>query len=111
MPALPPAIRHAVWRDYLTPQHLLPPSGYEFTSIDADVIGYSFAITTLATVPEPATFVLAGIGFLSLLTYVRQRHRRSPSYLNWPKASVIYENCYFQVGMAAAVNCTADPGL
>ena len=60
--------------DYLTPQHLLPPGGYAFTSIDADSAGYH-AVATLAAVPEPATFVLAGIGFLSILTCVRQRRR------------------------------------
>ncbi len=43
----------------------------------------------VAGVPEPSAFVLAGIGFVSLLTYFRQRRRRSPSYLNRPNASVI----------------------
>ncbi len=33
-------------------------------------------------VPEASTFVLAALGFLSLLTYIRQRRRRSPSSLN-----------------------------
>ena len=43
----------------------------------------------VAPVPEPSTFVLAGFGFLGLLTCARQRRRRSPYYLNRPKASVI----------------------
>ena len=74
---------------YLTPQHLLPPSGFRFTSIDGDVFDADFAIATLAAVPEPSTFMLAGIGFLSLLTYIRQRRRRSPSCLNRQKGSIV----------------------
>jgi alpha-tubulin suppressor-like RCC1 family protein len=62
---------------YLTPQHLLPPSGFRFTSIDANVSGYSFAIATLAVVPEPSTFALAGMGVLSLLSCIRQRRSGS----------------------------------
>ncbi len=73
--------------DYLTPQHLLPPGGYLFTSIDADSGGYH-AVATLATVPEPSTFVLAALSFLSLLTFPRQRRRRSSSGLNRQKGSV-----------------------
>ena len=43
----------------------------------------------IAVVPEPSSLVLAGIGLLSLLTYLRQRRRRLPHYLNRPKWSVI----------------------
>jgi alpha-tubulin suppressor-like RCC1 family protein len=35
---------------YLTPQHLLPPGGYRFTSIDANAYGSNFAVATLAAV-------------------------------------------------------------
>jgi alpha-tubulin suppressor-like RCC1 family protein len=44
--------------DYFTPQHLLPPTGYVFTSINAGAVG-EHAVATLAPVPEPSTFVLA----------------------------------------------------
>ncbi len=54
---------------YLTPQHLLPPSGYRFTSVDADANG-SHAVATLAAVPEPATFILAAVGFICLVSGV-----------------------------------------
>ena len=46
------------------------------------------SIVFVSSVPEPSTFALAGIGVLSLLTCIRQRRRRSPYYLNRPKASV-----------------------
>jgi hypothetical protein len=45
--------------DYLTPQHLLPPSGYDFSSISVNANGYQ-AVSTLTAVPESSTFVLAG---------------------------------------------------
>ena len=45
-------------QDYLTPQHLLPPSGYSFRSIDVDASANYFALATLAAVPEPTSVVL-----------------------------------------------------
>jgi alpha-tubulin suppressor-like RCC1 family protein len=50
--------------DYLTPQHLLPPSGYEFTSIEGSLTG-SHAIATLAAVPEPSSGLLLMLGGLA----------------------------------------------
>jgi len=50
--------------NHLTPVHLMPPSGYRFTSIDADASGHH-AVATLAPVPEPGTLSLlaaAGVG-------------------------------------------------
>ena len=38
---------------YLTPQHLLPPVGYRFTSID-NTNGSLHVVATLAAVPEPS---------------------------------------------------------
>jgi alpha-tubulin suppressor-like RCC1 family protein len=60
--------------DFLTPQHLLPPTGYAFRSIDADGEGYD-AVATLAAVPvpEPGSFSLLAIGGVGLL----RRRRRS----------------------------------
>ena len=52
--------------DYLTPQHLLPPSGYIFTSISANSDGGS-ALATLAPTPEPASLSLLALGGLALL--------------------------------------------
>lgn len=46
--------------DDLTPQHLLPPGGYRFTSIDADGSGFH-AVATLAAVPEPGSLSLISI--------------------------------------------------
>src|SRR5262249_41518896 len=50
---------------YTTPQHLLPPAGYFYTSIDADptyssnVFFHSITVVaTLAAVPEPPSVVL-----------------------------------------------------
>ena len=42
--------------DYLTPQHLLPPSGFAYTAIDASSNG-NFADAILTQVPEPATWL------------------------------------------------------
>lgn len=52
--------------DYRIPHHLLPPTGYAFTSIDADGNGLH-VVATLASVPEPASLSLltfAGLGLL-----------------------------------------------
>ena len=46
---------NAFQSNYLTPQHLLPPSGFRFTSIAAPYASGSFAIATLTAVPEPST--------------------------------------------------------
>ena len=54
-------------RNYLTPQHLLPPIGYRFTSIAPGTLA-SFAVATVAAVPEPSTLALAGIAMLTLFT-------------------------------------------
>jgi alpha-tubulin suppressor-like RCC1 family protein len=64
--------------NYLTPQHLLPPSGYKFTSIDVDAYG-THAIATLAALPKPGDanydgkvdaddYFLIDRGFLSKLS-------------------------------------------
>ena len=43
---------------YLTPQHLLPPTGYIYTAIDTDAQGdFVDAILTVNPVPEPATWL------------------------------------------------------
>jgi alpha-tubulin suppressor-like RCC1 family protein len=52
-----------------TPEHLLPPAGYKFTSIAA---GYGHAVAMLRAIPEPSTFVLAAAGLLAL-TFARRR--------------------------------------
>jgi alpha-tubulin suppressor-like RCC1 family protein len=51
---------------YQSPQHLLAPSGYQFTSIAADASGYH-AIATLTSVPEPGSLALLGLAAVSLL--------------------------------------------
>ena len=56
----------SVTTDYLTPQHLLPPTGYVFTSIEANSDGFD-AVATFAAVPEPACLSLlatTGLAFL-----------------------------------------------
>ena len=63
--------------DFLTPQHLLPPSGYLFTSISAGAEG-QFAMATLAAVPEPTSLSLLVLGPLPLLA--RPRRRRAGKF-------------------------------
>lgn len=65
--------------DYLAPQHLLPPSGYVYTSISGQGDG-GFALATLAPVPEPASVSLLGIGSLALLAR-RRRFARAPRHV------------------------------
>ena len=64
--------------DYLTPQHLLPPSGFAYTAIDADASG-NFADAILSQVPEPATWLggalLAGAALAGGAERVRGRRR------------------------------------
>lgn len=58
---------------YRTPQHLLPPTGFLYTSIDADAIGFH-VLATLSTVPEPS-----GIAMLLLAANaaaVRRKRRK-----------------------------------
>jgi alpha-tubulin suppressor-like RCC1 family protein len=47
-----------------TPQRVLPPDGYKFTSIAA---GGAHVVATLAAVPEPSTLLLAAAAFAGLL--------------------------------------------
>ena len=53
--------------EYLTPQHLLPPSGYKFTSIEAEAYNGIHALATLAPVPEPAALGLLALPVLALI--------------------------------------------
>ena len=58
--------------EYLTPQHLLPPTGYIFTSIAANAAGDT-VLATLAA-PEPASLGFLGLGLMTLLA----RRRSGP---------------------------------
>ena len=57
---------------YLTPQHLLPPPGYTFTSIAAGA-GGTHAVATLAAVPEPAGISLIALAVGPLFARKRRR--------------------------------------
>jgi hypothetical protein len=59
---------------YSTPQHLLPPSGFQFTSIAA--VGGDHALATLAAVPEPPSLVLVLIASVLLMKRRRRAARR-----------------------------------
>lgn len=68
---------------YLTPQHLLPPAGFVFTSIDADaayagnfIPNYYHAVATLAPVPEPSSALLFAFGGLYGAAMRRRRLMR-----------------------------------
>jgi alpha-tubulin suppressor-like RCC1 family protein len=61
--------------DYLTPQHLLPPSGYRFTSIAGAPFGEDFAIATVAAVPEPGSLSVLALAAGSL--FCRRRTTRN----------------------------------
>ena len=58
--------------DYLTPQHLLPPSGYVFTSISTEIESDD-ALATLAAVPEPRSAGLVAVAGGLLLLGRRRR--------------------------------------
>ena len=62
--------------DYLTPQQLLPPSGYVYTSISANFGGY-FALATLEAVREPTSLSLLALGLLPLLARPRRSRSRN----------------------------------
>jgi len=62
---------------YLPPQHLLPPAGYRYSSIEADGYGYH-ALATLAAVPEPTSGLLLAFGGLTGAAMLR-RHGYSKS--------------------------------
>ena len=56
----------------LTPTHLLPPSGFRFTSIEIGQWSYD-VVATLAPVPEPSTLLLLGIGAIGLFVWRRRQ--------------------------------------
>jgi alpha-tubulin suppressor-like RCC1 family protein len=60
---------------YLTPRHLLPPSGYVFTSISGQADG-DFVLATVAAVPEPTSLSPLAIGSIALLA--RRKNRTPP---------------------------------
>ncbi len=55
----------------LTPQHLPPPTGFFFTSFDADSFS-DHALATLTPTPESAGFSLIAIAFGALLARKRR---------------------------------------
>jgi hypothetical protein len=59
--------------EYNTPQHLLPPTGYEFTSVAANSSGNYFAIAALAPVPAPEP---TGVSLLAVGGIATLRRRR-----------------------------------
>ena len=59
---------------YFTPQHLMPPSGYEFTAISANADG-ALALLSLA-VPEPASLSLLGVAAAGLMAHRRRGRNR-----------------------------------
>jgi len=56
-----------------TPQHLLPPAGYRYTSIGTYEVS-DHVLATLSPVPEPGSLTLLIVGGAALL---RRRRRRS----------------------------------
>ena len=59
--------------NFQTPKHLLPPSGYVFTSISANNDGFH-ALATLTAIPEPASLSLFALGGVAILRRNR-KHR------------------------------------
>jgi hypothetical protein len=57
---------------FLTPQHLLPPSGYAFTSLDADAVGNHAVATLTAITPEPTSLALIALAAGALLARRRR---------------------------------------
>jgi hypothetical protein len=51
--------------DFNTPQRVMPPTGYVFTSISAEADG-NFAVATVAAVPEPSVLGLAVVSAIGL---------------------------------------------
>ena len=51
---------------YITPQHLLPPTDYVFTSVNANAYGYH-AVATLALAPEPTSLSIIALAAGALL--------------------------------------------
>jgi alpha-tubulin suppressor-like RCC1 family protein len=65
---------------YLVPQHVLPPSGYQFTAIAAGING-EHAVAMLEAVPEPASAgLLMAAGGVGLLARRRRRLVRLPGH-------------------------------
>ena len=60
---------------FTTPQHILPPAGYEFTSVNTGSDGLH-VIAVLTETPEPASASLLTIGAIGLLV---RRRRTAPA--------------------------------
>jgi alpha-tubulin suppressor-like RCC1 family protein len=61
---------------YLTPQHLLPPAGYAFTSLETDEDGdHTLAMIAPVPVPEPAELAPFALCCFALLR-LRRTHAR-----------------------------------
>jgi alpha-tubulin suppressor-like RCC1 family protein len=56
----------------LSPQHLLAPAGYKFTSISGDPSGYH-TLATLSPVPEPASIAMLALGGMIVMQQLRRR--------------------------------------
>jgi alpha-tubulin suppressor-like RCC1 family protein len=51
--------------DFTTPQHLLAPNGFKYTSIDAGADG-AHVVATLAAVPEPTSLSLLAFSMIAV---------------------------------------------
>ncbi|HEX3356371.1 MAG TPA: hypothetical protein VHS31_05250 [Tepidisphaeraceae bacterium] len=60
--------------DSFSPTHLLPPSGFRFTSV-ASGSGSNQVLATVAPVPEPASLSLLALGFIPLNMRRKSRSR------------------------------------
>ncbi len=60
--------------EYLTPQHLLPPAGYVFSSIDSNSDSFH-VVATLSTVPEPPSLILAASAGMGCAVFVLRRRK------------------------------------
>jgi alpha-tubulin suppressor-like RCC1 family protein/formylglycine-generating enzyme required for sulfatase activity len=81
-------------------KHLLPPSGYVFTSIDA---GDIYAVARLAAVPEPASVMLIAIG--AAFTLFTQRRMRDTRHLTVAAVIVSF------LAILAAQSARADSAI